>query len=119
MLCEICQKKVENPSLNWMDDAPVSLSLIMAMLQNIYGVRLKDLRTNRRNFHAIQYRTLFCKLACEFSNASYPQIGRYIKRDHTTVIYLVKKELHESFELKRAEVSQKLTAIREKLGEIA
>ena len=56
-----------------------------------HGIRAYDLRCDRRDRWLVHIRrTIARELRAEPWNLSYPEIGRALNRDHSTVIYLVR-----------------------------
>jgi hypothetical protein len=71
----------------------ILLSDIMEQMKQHLGINQVDLRNKRRKSNMVQARSMFVKLATEFTEASYPTIGQYINRDHTTVMKGEKSKL--------------------------
>lgn len=55
------------------------------------GTGASDIKSCRRTGPLVSARHLFCYLARVMTPNSYPQIGKYINRDHTTVINSVNR----------------------------
>jgi hypothetical protein len=51
-----------------------------------YGLTLDDLRSRDRSFRLVHIRRAAMRAAREETEASLPQIGRVLDRDHTTVL---------------------------------
>ena len=62
------------------------------------GVPLMDIRSNRKDYRAARMRQVVMYLARIHTDYSLPKIGRYVKRDHTSVMHGIKriKELMET-----------------------
>ena len=64
---------------------------IAAAVSEHFGFSVRDLRGPRK-FRKLAYpRFLFCLLARELALKTFPEIGAYLSRDHTTVIYAERK----------------------------
>ena len=85
-----------------------SLDELMKLMHRESGITQRDLRLQRRNFGLNQSRAVFCKLAKEYTTSSYPVIGKYIDRDHTTVIYSERLALSEGYEELYDRIKKKL-----------
>jgi len=70
---------------------------IAGMMDEKYGITYKQLRMRRRTYSLAQQRRIFCKLAKEFSEASFPTIGNFINKDHTTVLRSIDAELDADY----------------------
>jgi len=57
-----------------------------------YEIPLMHFLSPRREKHLVNARTDFCHLANKLTNLSLTVIGRFLKRDHTTVIHHLKKQ---------------------------
>lgn len=55
------------------------------------GVPMRELLSARRSQQTARCRQVAMYLAVELTSASYPQVGRAFDRDHTTVLYGVRK----------------------------
>lgn len=100
--CVTCGQRIENPKQ--MDSFYLSmtkrftrLEKITHIMQEKYGITYKQLRMKRRTYGLAQQRHIFCKLAGEFTEASYPMIGRFINRDHTTVMNSIDVKLDTDY----------------------
>lgn len=79
---------------------------IVKSVSDYFDLPPHEIFKKHRPQNAVRARNMVFYLARTMTNASYPQIGSYMKRDHTTVIYGVnktKEALSSSDELKRAE----------------
>ena len=110
--CASCGHKLEGETLTSyyrsMNNGVVPLHIIMSIMEDNTGITQKTLRTNRRTFGLAQSRRVFVKLACEFSTSSYPEIGRYIFRDHTSVMYTERAELADEYQVIYERVREKV-----------
>ena len=102
MKCSTCGQKIESPAV--MDSFYLSmtkrftrLEYIMNLMERYYGITYKQLRMKRRTYGLSQQRHIFCKLASEYTEASYPMIGRFINRDHTTVMHSVDARIDKEY----------------------
>lgn len=55
------------------------------------GVPVDDIKSTSRMEHACRARQIFFWLARHYSPCSFPQIGNYLGKDHSTVVHGVKK----------------------------
>ena len=102
MKCSTCGQRIESPAV--MDSFYLSMTkrftrieYISYLMEKNYGITCRQLRMKRRTYSLSQQRHIFCKLASEFSEASYPMIGRFINRDHTTVLHSVDAKLDTEY----------------------
>ena len=102
MKCSTCGQRIEN--MKAMDSFYLSmtkrftrLEYIVSLMEENYGITHKQLRMNRRTYGLSQQRHIFCKLASEYTEASYPMIGRFINREHTTVMHSVDAKLDKEY----------------------
>lgn len=65
------------------------LRTICALVCDSFGVSELDIRGEIRAYSAPRF--AFCWLARSATGHSYPRIARYVYRDHTTVMYGVKR----------------------------
>lgn len=56
------------------------------------GIDQRFIKSTSRNKDIVRARAMFCEIA-RSRGFSYPEIGRAINRDHSTVMYLVKEYL--------------------------
>jgi len=99
MMCEKCKREMNLSSSHSMTDEVATLQSVMEAMFETYGITQRQLRNRRRNSGSVESRAVFCKLASDYTNCSLPEIGRYIDRDHTTVMYLINvKKLSEMYE---------------------
>lgn len=77
------------------EDVPIPrpmLRMILGVVARIYKVKTIDIKSKRRNVEFTLPRQVFCYLAREKTEQSYPYIGRFLGgRDHTTVLHAVRK----------------------------
>lgn len=77
------------------DFAPVkakfTLAEIIGAVANFYGVKPEQLKGRHRTKEIVGPRQMAMYLAREETNASLPQIGKALSRDHTTVLYGCRK----------------------------
>lgn len=70
-------------------------SLLMCDIMNAVeietGVDADSMRWDRRSPRIVRARFIFCYVARTVSNRSTPNIGKYVKRDHTTVLRAVRQ----------------------------
>jgi len=60
-----------------------------------------DISAKLRDTEAVRFRTLYIKLATETTECTLSQIGKVIKRDHSTVLYARKTLFDELMTIKR------------------
>jgi chromosomal replication initiation ATPase DnaA len=102
MKCSTCGQKIEH--MKTMDSFYLLMTKRFTRLEDIagvmhekYGITYKQLRMRRRTYSLAQQRRIFCKLAKEFSEASFPTIGNFINKDHTTVLRSIDAELDADY----------------------
>ena len=102
MKCSTCGQKIEH--MKTMDSFYLLMTKRFTRLEDIaemmhekYGITYKQLRMRRRTYSLAQQRRIFCKLANEFSEASFPTIGNFINKDHTTVLRSIDAELDADY----------------------
>ena len=67
------------------------MELIIGGVCKALNVGRRDLHSPHRAKHLSEARHIFYWFARMYTARSYPEIGRFIKRDHATVMYGVKK----------------------------
>jgi chromosomal replication initiation ATPase DnaA len=74
-------------------DAPPcpSLTAILKAVSEARGVSILDFRSVRRTRDLAKARWLYCWYCVEYTMKSYPQIARFINKDHSTVYYGAEK----------------------------
>lgn len=73
-----------------MDDSkPVMMTHIVRAAELSTGVTLKELRSDRRTHPLVQIRHAVCIIAAHRTNLSIAGIGRYLNRDHTSVLHAI------------------------------
>jgi len=102
MKCSTCGQKIEH--MKTMDSFYLLMTKRFTRLEDIaemmhekYGITYKQLRMRRRTYSLAQQRRIFCKLAKEFSEASFSTIGNFINKDHTTVLRSIDAELDADY----------------------
>ena len=112
MKCETCGKELKvmemDSNSHLMTERQLGLDELMKVMHTESGITQRDLRMQRRNFGLTQSRAVFCKLAKEYTTKSYPVIGKYIDRDHTTVMAAEKRSLSEGYEELYSRIKKKL-----------
>lgn len=73
------------------DCEKVLVKKIIAATAEVYGISVTDLMSNRRKAEFTEARHAAILLAVRCTKWSYPEIGRFFDRDHTTVMYAHKK----------------------------
>jgi len=56
-----------------------------------HGITVEELRGRRRFKHIVAARVEFCK-SLRAKNWSYPAIALFLNRDHTSIMYLLKRD---------------------------
>lgn len=107
------------------EDACPSINVVQRAVARRFGVRIMDLRSQRRDRCVVRARHAAMFLCRELTPFSLPVIGRHFgRRDHTTVMYAcreVERRRKESPEIDRAisrlsaELTSDLDAQREKM----
>ena len=67
------------------------LAAIMAAVCLVTGQRRDEVKSPMREVHLVMARFLFYHLARELTKRSYPEIGQFCNRDHTSVMSGVRK----------------------------
>jgi chromosomal replication initiation ATPase DnaA len=58
-------------------------------IADMYGTTLQEMKGKRKFHNIVAARAHFCRYARLHSDISLSQLGRFLKRDHTTVMHLV------------------------------
>lgn len=69
------------------EELATSVWAIIDAVASFYGVRRIALLSQRRTKNLVYPRHIICFLAHTHTEASFPVIGRIMKRDHTTIIH--------------------------------
>jgi hypothetical protein len=72
-------------------DGSLSFNDIGKVVTEVFGVTRLELESQRRNPHLVRARHTFYWLARRFTACSFPQMGAWFNRDHTSVLHGVKK----------------------------
>lgn len=78
-------------SFEGMPDFPISMRRIMADVCRDHMVTPKQLCATSQSKILVAARKAYCRRVRNELGYSYPRIGRSINRDHSTVMYYVKK----------------------------
>lgn len=73
----------------------------------VFKVTRNELRSDRRNAHVVLARQFVMYWVCRLTELSLPQTGRFMGRDHTTVLHGRKNYIK-----KRAEMGRNLRSVR-------
>jgi chromosomal replication initiator protein len=73
------------------DPRAVTVSDIQAVVAEAFGVSVADIRSARRSQQYVRPRQIAMYLARELTDSSLPRIGDGFCRDHTTVLYAVRR----------------------------
>ena len=77
------------------DYGNITLDHCFDAVQDVKYITLRQLRSPRRVY--TMQRHLFVALACEWTSESYPRIGQYIDKHHSTVMYYEQRQKTEDF----------------------
>ncbi len=84
---EVLKKIVKNQ-----DNRLVTIESIQKEVANFFGMRVQDLKSQRKQKNIAVPRQITMYLARRYTGASYPEIGeKFGGKDHSTVIHAVKK----------------------------
>ena len=86
---------------------PVGIERIAEVVARHYNVTLEDLMSPRRNQEIAYPRHLACYLCREMTGSSFPHIGTFFDRDHSTIMHSVRsiKKLLETDDKVAAEIT--------------
>lgn len=87
----------------WMDD-------ISAVVSSVFNVSRLELESIRRAHHIVRARQVLFWIAKKYTSQSFPFIGAWVGRDHTTVLYAVEK-IDSRFDEYREEIEQCLSRL--------
>lgn len=73
----------------WQDS--LSLSAVMDEVSIHFGVKISDIKSQRRGRNISWPRQIFCYLARHHTDKTFAQIGNFVNRDHTTVMHAIKR----------------------------
>ncbi|MDX6570293.1 MAG: chromosomal replication initiator protein [Gaiellales bacterium] len=73
------------------DPRAVTVADIQVVVGEAFGVSVADIRSARRSQHYVRPRQIAMYLARELTDQSLPRIGDSFCRDHTTVLYAVRR----------------------------
>lgn len=72
-------------------DTKIKVNRIFTEICNVYGVNKKQILEKNRTKSVLQARSVAMWLCRQLLGLSYPDIGLYFKRDHTTCMLSIKK----------------------------
>lgn len=84
---------------------------IMDAVSKALKIGKLDMMSTHRAYHIAEARHIFHWFARNYTARSYPEIGRFCRRDHATIIHGVKK-----VEASKARLWPKLAAVAQELG---
>ncbi len=85
-------KEVLKTILKHQDKKFLSIESIQREVANFYGIRVQDLKSDKKHKNIAGPRQITMYLARRYTGASYPEIGeKFGGKDHSTVIHAVKK----------------------------
>lgn len=76
----------------------------------VYGVSRSDLLRHDRRPRLVEPRQLAVSLVRQLTSYSFPELGKFFRRDHSTLIYAVRS--HELRALKDGKLAMRERAIR-------
>lgn len=121
--CESCggplEKELKDSNCHLMTERQRTLDDLMKLMHRESGITQRDLRIQRRSFGLTQSRAIFVKLAKEYTTTSYPVIGKYIDRDHTTAMYAERVALSQGYEELYTRIKKKLDTTSSSLPSIS
>lgn len=91
----------------------INIDFILELVSNYYAVTIDELKSKKRTQHITLARQIYMYLARDILNESLTNIGRSIKRDHSTVIYGIEK-IEDKIKSDR-NFEQNIHILREKL----
>lgn len=91
------------------------LGEIVAVMDEVMGIDAEQLRVRRRTLIYTQPRVIYSKLATEFTNLTYTTIGRFIDRDHKTIMSAEKTPLIAEYNDYYHEIREKLERVTSSL----
>ena len=77
------------------DNRNITLEHCFEAVRDVKYITLRQLRSPRRVY--VMQRHLFVALAVEWTSESYPGIGRFIDKHHSTVMYYEQRQKTEEF----------------------
>lgn len=72
-------------------DLPRTIARIQQIVGRSYGCTREEILSRKRSGTLVPARHVACYVARRLTEASYPQLGRLFRRDHTSVLSAVKK----------------------------
>lgn len=89
MICERCEREIIDEALVTMREAKsqTKMECIARVICELYHIHYDRLRGRGRNQHETFARQMFMHLVRRMTNKSYPAIGSYLNRDHSTCIH--------------------------------
>ena len=84
---EPCLPEALPPPQSWKryHKAP-TLACIMSAVCQVTGLRSEEVTSDRRQVHIVMARFVFYHLGRDLTTRSYPEIGRFCRRDHASVM---------------------------------
>lgn len=73
------------------DFIPGKLRHIARKVCDYYCIESKDFQSQKRNGNIVMARRDFIHLAARKTNKNYTEIGRFLGRNHTTILHHIKK----------------------------
>ncbi len=97
-----------------MTDRPRSLEQIVALVARAYGVGTEELSGPSRRRRIVRPRQIAMYLCRRYTEASLKEIGRSLRRDHTSVIHAI--EVVEKRVLEQPQLRYELEALAVRLS---
>lgn len=89
------------------------LDQILNSICSFYRIEKEELVSENRKAYLVEARQMFFYLCEEFSEQPYTKIGKFIERDHSTVIYSISKirmlkDVYPKLKTKIEEITERL-----------
>lgn len=98
-------------TLKDVEQRAITLGEIMAAVSRALRIGTLDMVSTRRAYDIAEARQIFQWFARTYTGRSYPEIGRFCKRDHATVMHGFRK-----IEARKEALAPKLKAVARELG---
>ena len=93
------------------EQSGLTLAEIMAAVSKVTRVGKLDMMSTHRAAHIAEARQISQWFARTYTSRSYPEIGRFCKRDHATVVHGFRK-----IDARKSDLRPKLDAVAKELG---
>lgn len=88
---EVIEHQLTFPFIPPPQPKPLNIKPILRAIASYYGIFVSEIIGLSRTNKYVRPRHVACYFAIRHAGMSYPQVGRRIKRDHTTVLHAVRK----------------------------